>query len=406
MSVSSYTNKAVNGVIGGVTNAAGSLLDGASKAVGGLFDGVSGAVGDVLGIFTSATSEKHCTITLSSCGIGDGIKNDQVDRSGINRLNEQRPKAKNITDEMNKYKDDKSYKFQTYPPDLTYSNYFIQLEFGEYVRPYFGDNKQDSTKFNPSYRVDLPLPPQLTDAQGLGWHTANFGATGLAMNAVQKIGNLDWQNNLSASSWTGLAKKLENTAVGIGEAALYGLGTAMQNPNSKVPNSVLGVDLAASIGNLLGYSMNPFPGAFYVGPELRAFQFSWIFVPESREEMLLLKSIIKQIRKRTLSQPAGEIGAFLKYPEICKIKLYPDKLSSMFPIKECALTAINVDYAPYGLSFHNDKNPTAIGIGLVFAEIRPLFREDIDDTGEFYDTSGKVVPNAIKPLDPLGVFTK
>jgi hypothetical protein len=393
MSVSSYTNKAVNGVIGGLTNAAGSLLDGASKAVGGLFDGVSGAVGDVLGIFTSATSEKHCTITLSSCGIGDGIKNDQIDRSGINRLNTERPKAKNITDEMNKHKDDKSYKFQTYPPDLTYSNYFIQLEFGEYVRPYYGDNKQDSIRFNPSYRVDLPLPPQLSDAQSLGWQNANFGITGLAMNAMQKIGNLDLKGGNSATNWERLGENLSSIGKMAGEAALYGTGAALKNRN------VLGVDLAATVGNLLGYSMNPFPGAFYVGPELRAFQFSWIFVPESREEMFLLKSIIKQIRKRTLSQPTGEIGAFLKYPEICKIKLHPDKLSSMFPIKECALAGINIDYAPYGLSFHNDKNPTAIGIGLVFAEIRPLFREDIDDTGEVYNIAGQPNTPLFNPLE-------
>ena len=95
--------------------------------------------------------------------------------------------------------------------------------------------------------------------------------------------------------------------------------------------------------------------------------------------MKLIKGIISEIRRRTLSTPTGQLGAFLKYPEICRIKLHPDTLSKAFPIRECALTGINIDYAPYGLSFHTDKNPTAIGLGLVFGEIKPLFTTDFED---------------------------
>ena len=153
--------------------------------------------------------------------------------------------------------------------------------------------------------------------------------------------------------------------------------------------SVLGVNLAQAIGNVIGYSPNPFPGAWYVGPDLRQFQFSWIFVPESREDSSKIKRIINQIRKRTLSEPTGQLSAFLKYPEICRIRLHPDKLRAVFPFKECALTGINVDYSPYGLSFHNDQNPTAIGLGLVFAEIRPLFRTDFDNDPENTDLSSE-----------------
>jgi len=374
MSVSSYTNKAVNGVIGGVTNAAGSLLDGASKAVGGLFDGVSGAVGDILGIFTSSTSEKHCTITLSSCGVGDGIKNDQVDRSGINRLSDPKPPVGIIDKEMNAGKTS-GIQYETYPPDLSFSSYKIEFQFGEYVRPYFGDSNVMPSRFKPTYIVQLPLPSQLSDSQNLGWQNANFGLTGLGIDAVARTNQkIDYS---SVSNFFGsagdVAKELGSmgTALGVAE----GIGYATATYGSKL----LGNNLAAGISGALGYALNPFPGAFYVGPELRAFQFSWIFVPESAEEMSLIKGITNQIRRRTLSKPTSQTGAFLKYPELCKIKLYPDSLSKQFPILECALTGINIDYAPYGLSFHTDKNPTAIGLGLVFGEIRPLFKTDFEN---------------------------
>jgi hypothetical protein len=369
MSVSSYTNKAVNGVIGG-TN-----LDGASNAVGrSKFDEVSGGTGDILGKFTSSTSEKHCTITLSSCGIGDGIKNDQIDRSGINRLNDPKPPVGNIDKEMNAGKTS-GIQYKTYPPDLTFSSYWMELQFGEYVRPYFGGkDKTTPTRFNPSYIVNLPLPPQLSDAQSLGWQNTNFGLTGLAMESFDQIRNQKAPDTYSIKD---IGNKFNSFGAGVGEAAAYA-AVSLANRDIQYKNIPLGVNLAAAMGNIYGYALNPYPGAYYVGPELRAFQFSWIFVPESQKEMRLIKGITSEIRRRTLSTPTGQLGAFLKYPEICRIKLHPDTLSKAFPIRECALTGINIDYAPYGLSFHTDKNPTAIGLGLVFGEIKPLFTTDFE----------------------------
>ena len=378
MSTSNFINQAVNGVVGGLTGAVGSVLGGAASAVGSLFDGVSGAVGDILGIFTSSTSEKHCTITLSSSGIGDGIKNDQIDRSGFNRLNDPKPPVGNIDKEMNAGKTS-GIQYKTYPPDLTFSSYWMELQFGEYVRPYFGEDKTTPTRFNPSYIVNLPLPPQLSDAQSLGWRNTNFGLTGLAMESFDQIRN---QKGLDTSSFMnsieGIGNKVKSFVTGAAEAGAYA-AASVGNRNIQYKNIPLGVNLAAALGNIYGYALNPYPGAYYVGPELRAFQFSWIFVPESQEEMKLIKGITSEIRRRTLSTPTGQLGAFLKYPEICRIKLHPDTLSKAFPIRECALTGINIDYAPYGLSFHTDKNPTAIGLGLVFGEIKPLFTTDFED---------------------------
>lgn len=398
MSTSNYTNKAVNGVVGGVTGAVGSVLGGAATAVGSLFDEVSGAVGDILGIFTSSTSEKHCTITLSSCGVGDGIKNDQIDRSGINRLNDPKPPIGNIDKEMNAGKTS-GIQYKTYPPDLTFSSYWMELQFGEYVRPYFGKDKTTPTRFNPSYIVNLPLPPQLSDAQSLGWRNANFGLTGLAMESFDQIRN---QKGLDTSSFKnsieGIGNKLNSFGAGVGEVGAYAAA-------SLANRDVLGVNLAAAMGNIYGYALNPYPGAYYVGPELRAFQFSWIFVPESQEEMKLIKGITSEIRRRTLSIPTGQLGAFLKYPEICRIKLHPDTLSKAFPIRECALTGINIDYAPYGLSFHTDKNPTAIGLGLVFGEIKPLFTTDFEVNEDVEMTSDEVKDAFTNLSDPDKDYT-
>ena len=280
MSVSNYINIAGNGLN------AGTNLDGASNAVGSKFDEASGGTGD-LRIFTSATSEKHCTITLSSYGIGDGIKNDQIDRSGINRLNDPKPPVGNIDKEMNAGKTS-GIQYKTYPPDLTFSSYWMELQFGEYVRPYFGGkDKTTPTRFNPSYIVNLPLPPQLSDAQSLGWQNTNFGLTGLAMESFDQIRNQKLDTSSFENSIEGIKNKIKSFGAGAGDAAAYA-AVSLANREIQYKKIPLGVNLAAAMGNIYGYALNPYPGAYYVGPELRAFQFSWIFVPESQEEMRLI----------------------------------------------------------------------------------------------------------------------
>lgn len=248
-----------------------------------------------------------------------------------------------------------------YPLNLTNGNkYFLELTFSKYVREYYGVKGEE--KFKPNYIALFPLPSALQDAQELGWDTTD-GPTGLAMNILQNVGEgAAPESRLSAFSETALAILIE-----------------------KLNIKPLGIDVAQALSGTLGVALNPFPGSFYTGPKFRQFSFSWQFIPESAAEAERLKSMLKSIRAKTLSRPIGEFGAFLEYPNICRIKLHPSKLEEIFPFKNCALTSIAYDYTPNGLSFHPDSNPTAIKVSMTFAEIQPLFAEDIG--GKDYESS-------------------
>lgn len=357
----------VSSATSAVTNAVDNLTGGVLSSVGGLFKDAFPGITNLIGAgFSVDTVTKHISLSLDKTGAGGGVMPEVVDQLGINRLKSPKPPVKNIDKEMSKNKPE--LQSDVYPPDLSYSKYWIELQFGQYVRPYYG-----ATTFNPSYIVNLPLPAQLSDSQMLGWGQTNFGITGLAANIIQEAGVSSLGNGLlqKVKDSSSMMDRLKDKGIPV---AAYATATALSGLTAP-----LGIDVASAMSSVLGASMNPFPGAYYIGPELRAFQFSWTFIPESSSEMGTLKSILSKIRSKTLSEPMDKMGAFLKYPEICKIVLHPEQLSTMFPIKQCALNGITIDYAPYGLSFHNDQNPTAITLSLVFGEIEPLFKDDFKE---------------------------
>jgi hypothetical protein len=371
----------------------GAITGGISSLFKNAFPGLSGLIGAG---FSVDSQTQHMTLSLQKTGgVGmNGIAPELQDpASGINRvIATDKKRTKNIDDVM-KNNRVVSPKYVTYPTELTYSSYFIEIQFGEYKRPQYSSN----IDFQPMYTVNLPLPAQLADAQGLGWSVQNTGMTGFAMNvagdAIAGFMRGKDQNKEGATEslmkFGGIAGAELNIAKKIGYGALYAASQLYKNA------APLEINISQAIQGVLGAAPNPFPGAFYVGPEMRQFGFNWQFVPNNWDESIKIKNIIREIRARTLSTPTDDNALFLKYPSVCKIRLHPISFfGEMFPIKLCVLNGINIDYTPYGLSFHNDKRPTAISLGLSFAEIEPLFSEDYggkrsmdDDTEK--DTSAK-----------------
>ena len=363
--------------VSNVTNPVKSIIGGIKGGISSLFKNAFPGLDQLIGTGVSVDSvTQQLTIDVQKRGgLGAGQSPEMIDPvSGINRIvGKKKIPAKNIDDEMSK-NNIKAAQNVTYPPQLAHSSYFIEIQFGEYKRPYF--NSGGIANFEPVYTVNLPLPPELVDGGGLGWSTGGQGMTGLAMNvagdAIKNFTKSAAATNVSFQSFKDLAEKtfteenLKTAALG----ALYA-GSQFFKP------SFLGVDVSNAIQGVIGAAPNPFPGAFYVGPEMRSFGFNWQFIPENHDEMMTVKSMIREIRAKTLSTPTDKNAMFLKYPHICKIKLHPEAFfKEMFPIKVCVLSGININYAPYGLSFHPDKNPTAITLALQFAEIEPLFSED------------------------------
>ena len=142
-------------------------------------------------------------------------------------------------------------------------------------------------------------------------------------------------------------------------------------------------------------TLNPNIRTNFNGVAPREFNFVFQFVPNSSEESLAVKSIIKFFRYHAYPDQIGGFGsgAFsvgFDYPNLFKIELLSGSGGQFqrigTPIKLSYLKAISTTYNPTSPALHADGAPTEISMGLTFVEYKAQNRQDIrnEDNDNFY----------------------
>jgi len=210
--------------------------------------------------------------------------------------------------------------------------------------------------------------------------------------------------------------KLATGAIGAVTAAIPG-GDVLTNLAGK------GADAAVAGARIRGLgTINPKIDVLYSNTELRRFQFSFFFAPESSEESSTLKKIIKALRKYSapeltglppmlqgtgigdvLGQIMGQTGAFtgtsgqgsqlksglwfippaefLISFHIISSDLSSSSENQYIPkIGRCILERIDVDFSPGQNEFStfNDGAPTNVQLTMLFREMRVISQADIE----------------------------
>jgi hypothetical protein len=139
-----------------------------------------------------------------------------------------------------------------------------------------------------------------------------------------------------------------------------------------------------------GLSINPQVQMVYRGTGLREFQLSFTFTPKSREEALMVNSIIQQFRfysSPTLSNAGqgttGQTSLFLVPPSQFGIQFYVNgEESSILPkYGNCVLTSMNVNDAPNGFAAFTDGSMVQRILNLNFKELDILTRDYFSGRG-------------------------
>ena len=147
-----------------------------------------------------------------------------------------------------------------------------------------------------------------------------------------------------------------------------------------------------------GLSINPQVQMVYRGTGLREFQLSFTFTPKSREEALMVNSIIQQFRfysSPTLSNAGqgttGQTSLFLVPPSQFGIQFYVNgEESSILPkYGNCVLTSMNVNDAPNGFAAFTDGSMVQRTLILNFKELDILTR-DYFSGGGVSSSTGKI----------------
>lgn len=225
--------------------------------------------------------------------------------------------------------------------------------------------------------VTLPMYPGLTESNSVDWGSDQLNplqqAFGVAaINAIDNLGN------------RGLG--------GLGEAAGGIMGASQELIKSKGVGAFIKSYFAGqAVGaNLLGRStgmvVNPNLELLFRGPQLRSFQYNYIFTPRDPDEALMIRKIIKFFKKEMAVQ-RNTSNLFLNTPNVFKLKyVYKGDRSGEHPylnkIKPCALTSFTVDYTPDGSYMtYEGGSMTSYSVSLQFSELEPIYADDIAGRG-------------------------
>ncbi len=178
-----------------------------------------------------------------------------------------------------------------------------------------------------------------------------------------------------ADLWETMAGKTEASKT----SAVTSFVEAFTNPDSEI-----GRVAAATMGGL-GVVINPQAEVLFQTVDFRRFQYDFILTPKSNAESVQVKKIINLFRKYAVPQFIGKTtGRMMLTPGYFEIK-YLTMMNGVLQenpwvikTSTCALTNVNVDYAPNGWSTHEDGSPISYRLNLQFQELELLHRDRID----------------------------
>lgn len=271
----------------------------------------------------------------------------------------------------------------------TLGPYYCSLKFAKYSRP----KPFDTSKFESTKTIILPLPSELMDTTSVDYSTTELETVGDILN-----GNVS--SGLAAFGLRQAGGQLSEMG-GAGLAAASQMLGADQSLADRISNSaqkVLDPDrITSAIQAEMGIAPNPNQTVVFKGPKLREFSFSWTFYPDSPTESANIKRAIAEIRKRSLPfSVRGTSSGVLGYPEMVLINFYPwdnDTAinnnpygwteNSIIRIKRCVVDRVAVNYAPNNVPafFQGTTMPVAIRLEISLRELEYMMAEDYMEGG-------------------------
>jgi len=237
------------------------------------------------------------------------------------------------------------------------------------------------------FYISLPIPQEINDSNAIVWGDDSMNIFQLAglnvarsmVGGKDKNGNeIDFPAAVSAisrsflSGETGIDPKTTNALI----SAISGKAINAIGGNLNI-NSVIARSEGLALNNNLELLFN--------GVTLRTFPFNVTFTPRSQKEAQVVLEIIRALKsamaaKKNATQ--GQGGIFLRSPDVFTLRYLHNGKDHPFlnRIKDCALTAMNVNYTGAGTyASYFDGTPVSINMSMTFKELNPVYHEDYSD---------------------------
>ena len=188
---------------------------------------------------------------------------------------------------------------------------------------------------------------------------------------------------LGAGVFQGILDKQSGTAMGedIAKALGTGAGNIATEVVSGLSAGVTGLNKNQILARTQGAIMNNNLELLFESPQLREFQFVFLFSPRSGSEAATVKKIIRYFKQGMAVKQAGT-NYFLKSPNTFQLTYMHrgergEIHSGLNRFKETALTSMSVDYTPnQNYATYYDGTPVAYQVTMTFKELVPIYNED------------------------------
>jgi hypothetical protein len=260
--------------------------------------------------------------------------------------------------------------------------------------PQFGTQQfgfvQETTGFTTANKrvnktICLYMPTSLKTSYGVEYNEEDFSALVDVVSKVkvtaQTVSNLIKgapQNESTAALLRGVSDTAARQALAGANKQLSSLATPLSGGED--------LKLDKAYNALSRQVINPFIINMYKSTKRRGFDFTFRFLPRSRQEVLAVYNIITTLKKYALPKRAADkAGRLIEYPAEFKIRFYHNGVENQFlpKIARCALKDVSLVYGdePF-TTFAPEAGfgaaPTKIDMNLSFEELEILTQDRVD----------------------------
>lgn len=157
---------------------------------------------------------------------------------------------------------------------------------------------------------------------------------------------------------------------------------------------------AQVVSAVTGFNINKFKSVLFEAPMLKRHHFIWKLAPKTKEESILIRSIVNQLK--VCMSPEVKINAILEFPYVFDVYFYPN-FSEMYGFKPCVIETLQVDYTGGQAhpSFYTEGYPESIELNMVLLEIEFWDRADYTRwDGNIDDPTNTVRPVELSQARP------
>ena len=123
-----------------------------------------------------------------------------------------------------------------------------------------------------------------------------------------------------------------------------------------------------------GATMNPNEYIRYKSTPLRNFSFDFKFLPDTPEESIHCKNIIKSFRKNAHATKASSIT--IEIPSTCIVSFHGIK--DIVQLPPLVVTSVNTTFSPTAVTRFTDKRPVEMNFSVSLQEIQPIYSGDVE----------------------------